>query len=184
MNFIPEQPKDKTPDVPYFDDVTEKDGWQGQATGKSIDVLKDEITVAIRRLGGTVTGFQQGSFLAGKQKRDGFQVEYIVKGPDGSMTRGRIDVAALPVKEDYRLQRSLKTRRDQSLKMSLYMLRVALNGTWFLQQLSPGYAALMPWMIVDGKRTLTQAWSESEAMGLLLPPGGSEFVEGNFKEIS
>src|SRR3972149_9800415 len=113
MNFIPEQPKDKTPDVPYFDDVTEKDGWQGQATGKSIDVLKDEIAVAIRRLGGTVTGFQQGTFLTGKQKRDGFQVEYIVKSPDGSITRGRIDVAALPVKDDYRLQRSLKTRRDQ-----------------------------------------------------------------------
>jgi hypothetical protein len=184
MNFIPEQNKDAIQNVPYFDDVTEKDGWQGQATGKSIDVLKNEITDAIRRLGGVVTGFQQGSFITGKQKRDGFQVEYIVKSPDQSMTRGRIDIAALPVKEDYRLQRTLKTRREQSLKMALYMLRVALNGTWFLQQLSPGYAALMPWMLMDGKRTLTQAWSESEAMNLLLPPGGSEFVEGKFQEIS
>jgi hypothetical protein len=131
-----------------------------------------------------VTGFQQGTFITGKQKRDGFQVHYIIESPDGSMTRGRIDIAALPVKEDYRLQRTLKARREQSLKMSLYMLRVALNGTWFLQQLSPGYAALLPWMIVDGKRTLTQAWSESETMGLLLPPGDAEFMEGNFKEVS
>jgi hypothetical protein len=184
MNFIPEQPKDKIHNVPYFDDVTEKDGWQGQATGKSVDVLKNEITDVIRRLGGVVTGFQQGSFITGKQKRDGFQVEYIVKSPDESMTQGRIDIAALPVKEDYRLQRTLKTRREQSLKMSLYMLRVALNGTWFLQQLSPGYAALLPWMLVNGEQTITQIWNESTQVGLLLPPGGAEFVEGNFKEVS
>jgi len=184
MNFIPDQPKSKTPDVPYFDNVSEKDGWQGQATGKSIDTLKNEITDAVRRLGGMVTGFQQGTFTISKQKRDGFQVHYIIEDPDGKMTRGRIDIAALPVKEDYRLQRSIKTRREQSLKMALYMLRVALNGTWFLQQLSPGYAALLPWMLADGQRTLTQAWSEKAMMGLLLPPGSSEFVEGSFKEVS
>jgi hypothetical protein len=184
MNFIPEQPKDKASDVPYFDNATEKAGWQGQATGKSIETLKNESSDAIKRLGGMVTGFQQGTFIVGKQKREGFRVHYIIESPDGSMTRGRIDIAALPVKEDYRLQRTLKARREQSLKMSLYMLRIALNGTWFLQQLSPGYAALLPWMIADGEKTVTQIWSEGAAMGLLLPPGGAEFVEGEFKEVS
>jgi hypothetical protein len=183
MNFIPEQPKDKIPAVPYFDDVSSDAGWQGQTTGKSVDKLKTEIMEAIGRLGGTVTIFQKGTFVVGKQRREGFQISYTIEGSDGKITRGRLDIAALPVKEDYRLQRSIKTRREQSLKMALYMLRVALNGTWFLQQLSPGYAALMPWMLVDENRTVTQLWSESTSMGLLLPPGSVEFVEGNFKEL-
>ena len=184
MNFIPEQPKNKTPAVPFFDDVKASDGWQGQTTSKLIDTLQREIKEAIVRLGGLVTGFQSGTFTTAKQRRQGFQVHYVIEGQDGSMTRGRIDIAALPVKEDYRLQRSLKTRRKQSLKMALYMLREALNGTWFLQQLSPGYAALLPWMLADGERTLTQAWTEKATMGLLLPPGNYEFVEGSFKEIA
>jgi hypothetical protein len=66
--------------------------------------------------------------------------------------------------------------------MSLYMLRTALDGTWFLQQLSPGYAPLMPWMLVDGEHTITQLWQESSIMRNLLPPGETDFVvEGQFK---
>lgn len=183
MSFIPDQPKDKAHDLPYFDDVKSSDGWQGQTTGKSFETLKVEIADAIHRLGGLVTGFQRGTFT-GEQKREGFQIHYTIEAPDGKITRGRLDIAALPVKEDYRLQRSLNSRREQSLKMSLYMLRVALNGTWFLQQLSPGYAALLPWMLMDDQRTVTQVWSESAAMGRLLPPGGAEFVEGEFKEVA
>ena len=184
MNFIPEQSKENIPVIPYFDDVKASDGWQGQTTGKSTDKLKAEIVDFIGRLSGVVTGFEKGIFMVGKQRREGYRVHYTIESTGGKMTRGRLDIAALPVKEDNRLQRSLKARREQSLKMALFMLRVALNGTWFLQQLSPGYAALLPWMLIDGQRTVTQIWSESSAMGLLLPPGCAEFVEGNFKEIA
>lgn len=184
MNFIPTQDERLAPAITYFEDAAAKDGWQGQATGKSIERLKQEVFDAIGRLGGKVTGFQSGTFVGGKQKREGFQIKYFVESQDGKISDGRLDIAALPVKENYRLQRTLKTRREQSLKMALYMLRVALEGTWFLQQLSPGYAALMPWMLIDSERTVTQLWSESAVMNRLLPPGSSEFVEGNFKEVS
>jgi hypothetical protein len=183
MNFIPEKNKDAVQSVPYFEDVKASDGWQGQTTGKSLERLKSEILDAVTRLGGKVTGFVKGTFIVGSLKREGFQVHYFIEAADGKVTDGRIDVAALPVKDDWRIKKSVKTRQEQSLKMALYMLRDALNGTWFLQQLSPGYAALIPWMLVDGKRTITQAWSESAMMGRLLPPGNAEFVEGNFKEI-
>ena len=184
MNFIPEAPKDARQDVPFFDDVTSAGGWQGHSTSKSIDKLKSEITEAVNRLGGVVSGFQRGTFVIGDKRREGFRIFYHIERPDGSLVRGRIDVAALPVKESYRLQRSLEARKQKSLKMALYMLRTALEGTWFLQQLSPGYAPLMPWMLMDGDRTVTQLWSESAAMGHLLPPGGdSEFVEGEFREV-
>ncbi len=183
MNFIPETPKNEIQDVPYYDDVTSEGGWQGHSTSKSIETLKAEIIAAIGRLGGLVTGFQRGTFTIVDQMREGFQVLYGIERPDGEFIRGRIDVAALPVRDDYKRRRSFDTRREKSLKMALYMLRTALDGSWFLQQLSPGYAPLMPWMLAHGNKTVTQLWQESPVMNALLPPGGSDFIDGEFTEV-
>ena len=177
MNFIPDQQKIEPQAVPYFDDVTAEDGWQGHATNKSVDRLKLEVIAALERLGGTVRTFQRGTFIVGDKKREGFQIHYLIELPDGEMRPGRLDVAALPVREEYRLQKSLAARREKSLKMALYMLREALNGTWFLSKLSPGYAPLMPWMLADGDKTVTQLWSESVFVGNLLPSGKEDFVD-------
>lgn len=182
MDFIPEQSKNSV-DVPYFEEVTGGSGWQGQSTTKSIETLKAEIINAIGRLGGTVTGFQRGTFQTDAKSRDGFRVHYAVEANDGRLVAGRIDVAALPVKNDYRIRMSYKKRQEQSLKMALYMLRVAINGTWFLQQLSPGYSALMPRMLASGDKTISQLWGESSIMQRLLPPGEDEFVEGEVRQI-
>lgn len=182
MDFIPEKPG-RSQAVPYFDDVTAKDGWAGHATSKSLDALKAEIVVVISRLGGMVSenSFQRGSFLIDDKTREGFRIQYAIQHPDGSIVPARLDVAALPVRTDYRLNRTLKKRSEQSLKMALYMLRSALEGTWFLQQLSPGYAPLMPWMLERGSnKTISQLWSESTFRNLL--PGNSEFVEGEYVE--
>lgn len=179
--FIPDQPK-QAQDVPYFDDVTSDAGWQGQTTTKSIEALKSEITSAVSRLGGMVVGFQKGTFMTGEIRREGFRIHYTIEAPDGKLVPGRLDVAALPVKDVWRARHSTDRRREQSLKMSLYMLRDAINGLWFLQQLSPGYAPLMPFMLADKERTISQLWSESAAMSNLLPPG-EEFVEGEVKIV-
>ena len=61
--------------------------------------------------------------------------------------------------------------------MALFMLREALNGMWLMQKIIPGYAALMPFMIAQEGKTLTQLWSENSVMSNLLPPG-EDFVEG------
>ena len=177
-NFIPETPKEAR-DVPYFDDVSKDAGWQGHTTSKSVETLKSEIMSAIRRLGGLVTGFQKGCFGIGDRNRDGFRLNYVIEAPNGNMFPGRIDIAALPVKDDYKHQRSYETRREQSLKMALYMLKTALDGTWFLQQLSPGYSALMPWMIGKDEKTISQLWGESAIMKNLLPPSNNEFEQTN-----
>jgi hypothetical protein len=183
MNFVPEQPKD-IQQVPYFDDVTKEAGWQGQATEKNIATLQSEIIVAIGRLGGLVTGFQKGTFDTGKVKREGFRIHYAVEASDGSHVPGRIDIAALPVRPDTTRSNSIDRRRQASLKMALYMLRMALDGTWFLQQLSPGYAALVPFMLGQGDKTLSQMWSESPIMNRLLPPGEEEFIDGEIVDSS
>ena len=182
MNFIPDQPK-QAAEVPYFDDVSSDAGWQGQTTTKSIETLKSEITSAISRLGGMVIGFQKGMFQTGKQKREGFRIHYTIEAPDGKLIPGRLDIASLPVKDDYRIRRSMDRRQEQSLKMSLYMLRDAINGLWFLQQLSPGYAPLMPFMLANKDQTISQIWSESSTMNNLLPPGNKDFVEAEIREV-
>ena len=184
MSFIPEQPKSAS-DVPFFDDVTGEDGWQGHTTTKSIETLKSEVIASIGRLGGAVTRFQKGTFQIGELKRDGFQILYNIEALNGDIIPGRLDVAALPVKESYQVRRHSPeaTRRDRSLRMALYMLRISIDGLWFLQQLSPGYAPLMPFILADKDKTISQLWAEGPAMSRLLPPGESEFVEGEFVKI-
>ena len=64
------------------------------------------------------------------------------------------------------------------------MFRNAMDGLWFLQQLSPGYSGLIPWMLPEGSdETLTQLWSKTAMMDNLLPRGDGDFVEGKYHEI-
>jgi hypothetical protein len=182
MNFIPEQSKDSQ-QVPYFEDTTKYEGWQGQSTTKSIRALQSEITEAVSRLGGMITSFQRGTF-EGEVNRDGYRIHYVVEASDGRQVPGRIDIAALPINPNLGVRADKERHREASLKMALYMLRTALDGTWFLQQLSPGYSALVPFMLGQGDKTLSQMWSESSIMQNLLPPGEDEFVEGEAREVS
>ena len=175
--FIPENSKQNQVDVPYYDDVTSDAGWQGQSTGKSVETLKSEIIAAIGRLGGLVVGFRQGTF-PGERDREGFQIHYTMETSDGGMLPGRIDIAALPIRRSHRTERSYETRRVKSLKMALYMLRVALDGTWFLEQLSPGYSALMPWMLANKDETYSEIWTKNSSIGNLLMAPEEDFVEG------
>jgi len=172
MSFIPEQPKNSV-DIVYFDDVKSVDGWKGQTTTKDIRRLTNEVIESLVRLGGIVIGIQRGTFKIQSKDREGFRLNYAVHASDGSLVPGQLDIAALPVKDKWN-----DKKKQQSLKMSLFMLRDALDGTWFLQQLSPGYSALMPWMLTDNGQTISERWAESQVMNRLLPPGESEFVDG------
>jgi hypothetical protein len=180
-NFIPEQPKTVS-DVPFFEDVSSAQGWQGQTTTKSVDTLKSEILMAISRLAGSVTGYQKGKFLIGDRERLGYRVMYNIETGEGNLVPGRIDIAALPVKRNP--PSSYDTRCEKSLKMALFMLRDSFDGLWFLQQLSPGFAPLLPFMLSgNGDLTISQLWSETSVMRNLLPPGENDFIDGEVKEL-
>lgn len=162
MNFIPDQKEAQK--VPYFEDASKDDGWQGHATEKSTEKLMNEVSQAIGRLGGFVSGFQRGVFNTGGVDRHGFQVYYSIGGKPS-----RMDIAALPTRT--------RGKVEKSIRMALFMLRNALDGMWFFQQLSPGYAPLMPFMIVENGKTVSQLWAESSVMSNLLPPPSSDFEE-------
>jgi len=176
MNFIPEHKGAQ--DVPFFQDANKPDGWAGHTTGKTIEKLKEEIEQALSRLDGKVIGFQKGAY-PGDHQRDGFHIHYIMMAGE-QVTKGIIEIAALPVKKpkgymNYRQEESLKKQRNQSLKMALFMVRDALRGMWYLQQLSPGLVALMPFMIVGNSgKSLTRLWTEQASLANLLPPGEIE----------
>ena len=174
--FIPQQ--QQAVSVPFFEDATSDDGWQGHTTTKSLNTLQSEIIKAMSRMGGLVATFQRVTFLIDGKERDGFRIHYSLDNPLGKIVPGRIDIAALPVKMksstyDRRANQRRDELREKSLRMALYMFRDALNGLWFLQQLSPGYAALMPWMLVDRENTVTDKWLQSPIMQALFPPPGT-----------
>lgn len=178
--------------VPFFKDTMGKssEGWAGHTTSKSIEKLQSEVKEAISLLGGTVTGFMKGTYTD-EHKRDGYHLHYVMESPNG-LVKGKMEIAALPVEKSQfmstRQQTAYKKKREQSLKMALFMLRDSLKGMWYLQQLSPGFAALMPFMIVsESGETISQLWSKQKTFQNLLPPGDSEFeadiLDGEYKEI-
>jgi hypothetical protein len=182
MEFRPSDNK-KVYDVPFFDDVTAGDGWQGQTTGKSIETLKVEIGTSIARLGGMIVNFQMGEFI-GPPLRYGCRIFYIIES-EGKHIPGQLDVAALPVRPASGRRggsESYEKRVEKSMRMTLFMVREALAGMWFMQMLNPGYAPLMPWMI-DKKsgKTITQLYNDNLSGKFQLPEPSIE--EGEFHEI-
>jgi hypothetical protein len=182
-NFIPEQPQISSKQIPFFDDVKEVDGWAGMTTGKSVEKLKEEIETAIKHLGGMVTSFLKGTYPADKYRRDGYQIFYFMKNDDGKILEGRIDIAALPCRNDYRKRESYDKRREKSIKMALFMTRDTINALWRFAYLSPGFAPLMPFLFGDGNKTITELWGEHSKISDLLLTKGEEFVEGEYKEL-
>lgn len=179
-DFVPDE--GKTLEVPYFEDVTSEQGWKGHTTSKSIGKLKSEVMQAVQRLGGLVVNFQRGTFSIDGKERVGWKVHYVVERDVEMVLPGCMSIAALPVKKDHRKRRSEETRLKGSMKMALYMFRDAMDGLWFLQHLSPGYAPLMPWVLTDGGKTVSQHWLESPTMRALLPPEDADFIEGEVVE--
>jgi hypothetical protein len=185
FNFVSEKQEKKVDEVPFFEDADAANGWAGQSTGKSIETLKAEIIAHIGKLGGLVTGFEKGSFSG----RAGYRIHYAIETEKGQHVPGYIDVASLPlkpVKTRYHYRNRVDpeaTRMDKSMRMALYNVAMCLGSLWKLQRLSPGFAPLMPFMIMDrsGGRNLTQLWSETSVLKQLMPPKEDFTANGTSK---
>jgi hypothetical protein len=174
MTFIPDQP-DRQEEAPYFEDVTKQSGWAGFATTKSISTLISEVTVALGRLGGVLTDIQSGTFLDEKtRKRPGYAISYFYKTYDGKQMVEKIEVEGLPMRNPS------ANKEKQVRQMVLFLLRDTLEGYWYMQQLSPGFMALMPFMLTENGITFSQKFSQ----GLSLPaPVDNDTVDGEITEM-
>lgn len=188
MKFTPDTDNFQS-EVPLLDEARAEDGWQGQGTKESITSLRAQISAEIGRLGGTVTRWMRGEYEIEGQARPGIQIEYQITNQSGSAFSGRIDVAGLPWKAPYGGNRShtsyklaVENNKNKSLAMALYNVREALKAMRILQVLSPGYAALVPWMLVaETGKTIGEMWGIGNKQ--LMAPGG-EIVEAEFHVVS
>ena len=181
MQFTAERDTIVDLDIPYHDELRAADGWQGQTTTLSLERLKSEIINALARLGGIVHRFNKGYYEIGGVRRPGVQIIYSVEGPDGRMAYGRFDIAAPPVKEPKQSSRGdaiTRRREEQSLRTGLYNVVEALKAQWVLKMLNPSYIPLIPWMLVDGERTVNEAYRDAGIGGKLLPASVGEIKDG------
>ena len=193
FDFKPKQAEKPASKVPYFDEATAANGWAGITTGKSIDTLKSDIIRAMSKLGGLVTGFQLGTWGTENTPREGYRIHYVIETPNGKTVPGFIDVAGLPIRpvqnNDRRHRRTQEQKQEDALKAALWNVSECLDHMWKLQLLSPGFAALMPFMLVDKGTNLTQVWSTTSTMKNLLPmdekfnPDNGEVIDGEVKEV-
>ncbi len=188
MKFIPE--KQEAQEVPFFKNAKAADGWAGHTTGKTLKKLISEIEAVLSLLDGKIIKFNKGTY-PGKNPRDGYHIHYVMV-VDEEINKGIIEIAALPIEKpnwmSIQKEKTYKKQREQSLRMALFMVRDALKGMWYLQQLSPGLIALLPFMEIDNTgKNLSRLWGERSKLKQLLPPSGDgefelETVEGEFTE--
>jgi len=186
MEFIPNGDDGISLDVPYFGEARSADGWQGQSTSRSYDTLKSDVTKALARIGGVVHSIRRGTYNIGGFIRAGAQIHYSIEGVGSNMHYGRLDIAALPVHKSTRgdWQKIQRKRQERSLCMALYNVIQALQAQWVLKQLNPAYVPLMPWLLADENRTISQIYLESGITPALPPPSEEgETIVGEFTEV-
>ena len=183
MKFVPaDQGLDE--ELPWADEARAVDGWKGQSTDKSVAKLRGEISTEIGRLKGTMTRWMRGDFEGDDGRvRAGIQIGYSVSTQDGKVWEGRIDVAALPHKTNGPADR-VRARADKALRAALYNVRDALQSNRILQDLSPGYVGLMPWLLTEGDKTISQLWgSKMGYKALPAPDKDGDIVDVKFREV-
>jgi hypothetical protein len=171
-NFKPE--RDPEFKVPFFDDVSQADGWEGHTTSKSIDTLVSEISANMSRLNCIVTGVVPGTF----GDRYGFQIHFAIRTGNGQLSPSRMDIACLPLRQRTRYRSGPDPRIEQTKKMALFMLNKAVKGLFFMSALIPGYIPFMSLMLESKTgSTLGQMWVEHGNFKALQAPPQSDFEE-------
>lgn len=159
--FIPDKVALQAQAVPWFEDQSEKK-IPGRGTEKTLAQLQAEIMELMARLGAGGVVFMPGTH-PGTPKRYGFQLHFNING-----TGGRIDIAALPIKNE------TPAKKDRALAQALYLVRNWLEAEVFSSVYRPGAIALLPFLIGDKGLTVTEAMIQSGTMPLLAPIVGGE----------
>ena len=165
FNFTPIEAQSDFTNVPYIEDAR-ADFAPYYASTKTPERAKKEVLEVLAML--HATGFfTEGDFQVGKHKRRGYVLQFNAGGALGRMT-----VAGLPI--HYFTQKKLDQVRTQALLNLKDWLRNAVTSQVF----TPGSNPLIPFMLVDGQRTLLEAILEDRRLPLLgVPAVKVEVVE-------
>lgn len=170
--FVPTD-TDIVREVPYIEDARADFAPYYSVFNKSAEVItkdleraKQEVISEMAKMGGGVVGFQQGYFNVGDKKRHGYRILFIYGGG-----RGMIRVAGLPI-------RGSDTPRQVNavLAQALFNVRDWLKAAVTNKIFSPGFNVLIPFMLVDGNRTVTDYLIETGHLPQLNAPGS--YTEG------
>jgi hypothetical protein len=141
--FIPTESIDSLK-APYFEDAR-ADFAPYYRSDKTIKQATNEVIVEIGKLNANVTAFNSGKFQINGQTRFGYEINFLMNG-----ARGVIRVAGLPIKS------YMATKEDKVRVQCLLNVRDWLKAAVTMQVFSPDTSPLMPYLLVDGKRTIAE----------------------------
>lgn len=155
-NFVPDQLHAQKLVIPFFDEQPGKD-IPGRGTEKSCDKLQQEIRELLYKLGAFDTVFTPGIFDE-KPKRYGYRMTFRLAGASG-----RIEIAALPIRTE------TPNKKDRALAQALYLVRGWLESEVFSQVYRPGSIPLMPYLLDEKGRTVSEALLANGGLPMLAP---------------
>lgn len=158
FNFTPLETQDDGIKVPFIEDA-KSDTAPYHASTFSVDRAKQEVLAVLGLLHATGY-FVEGEFQIGTRKRRGYVLHFLL-----GQAQGRLTVAGLPI--GYGVT---PKKLDQVRVQALLNLRDWLKGAITQQVFTPGANPLVPFLLIDGQRTMTEAIIQDGRMPMLPPP--------------
>lgn len=157
--FIPETPKAPDLAVPFYEDNLRDKEVPGRAVEKPLEYYQKQIVGLMLKLGAMLITFTPGTFPT-KPKRYGYLITFSVNG-----IQGRIECAALPMHSE------TPNKKDRAQAQALYLVKMWLESEVYSSVYRPGAIPLVPFLIGNDGKTVTEALLERGLPQLL--PGGN-----------
>lgn len=164
FQFTPDQHTPKL-DIPFFEDAR-ADFAPYYSSAKSAVQAQLEISTELGKLGSQPIGFIPGLFGSGNAKRYGYEIRFLYGGVSGV-----ICAAGLPLRRES--PKKIEQVRVQALLNVRDWLKAAVTARVF----NPGSDVLIPYLLVDGVRTIADYIADTGRLPRLNPPT-NEIVEG------
>ncbi len=157
MEFIPDAIEVQNVTAPYFDDQRENENIRipGYSVVKSHKYYKNEIITLLGKLGAGGVEFTLGTFPT-IPPRYGFLITFNLNG-----VKGKIEAIALPIRKETR------ARKDRTLAQALYLIANMLQSEVYTVMIMPGSIPLVPYLIGNDGKTVTEALVESKQLPML-----------------
>lgn len=169
--FFTPTPDDKTViQVPFIEEARASFAPHYSAK-KTLAQAEREVIAELAKLDAGSIRFIEGSFSFDKP-RYGYRITFFYGG-----AQGRIEVAGLPIKGTV-----TKAKKKQVLVQALLNVRDWCKAAVTAKVFAPGINPLIPYLIIDGERTVAEVITSTGNLPVLAAGINSGFVEGDWSE--